>query len=392
MHNIFSSIRGTAFCLLIAFLLQVNSMTTIYAAAATAAINYGPDPLQGARPAVGYAKVRIWRTNLPDRAGHVSLETDESYISIWPNSGATDTVKAAEFAGGFTPIIHAPALNMENYEKDFALEKSTPPDCIYLISVKSQDINTCWRIIRERYAAPAGTDVISLRGVTWLAPSGSAFRAPVAATIHVNCASAALIALGIGGIDIKDFVSRKTSGAHLTQSVAEALSNTPREARQLLEAVGLWSFYDSVIKPDDIAELLTTVMRERTKESILTSVREGGFRLPGVDSKKHSIAVDEIVKRLPARTDERRISGLGGVGNLTEDATTPGIRVLELNREIVSEIDRIYDRDIAIATTGLAAVVGGLLGSAIGGEKGAVAGAVIGGGGGLAVSQGCTIM
>jgi hypothetical protein len=35
---------------------------------------------------------------------------------------ATDTVKAAEFAGGFTPIIHAPALNMENYEKDFALE------------------------------------------------------------------------------------------------------------------------------------------------------------------------------------------------------------------------------------------------------------------------------
>ena len=69
------------------FLLQVNSMTTIYAAAATAAINYGPDPLQGARPAVGYAKVRIWRTNLPDRAGHVSLETDESYISIWPNSG-----------------------------------------------------------------------------------------------------------------------------------------------------------------------------------------------------------------------------------------------------------------------------------------------------------------
>jgi uncharacterized protein YcfJ len=83
---------------------------------------------------------------------------------------------------------------------------------------------------------------------------------------------------------------------------------------------------------------------------------------------------------------------LGGVGNLTEDATTPRIRVLELNREIVSEIDRIYDRDIAIATTGLAAVVGGLLGSAIGGEKGAVAGAVIGGGGGLAVSQGCTIM
>ena len=80
-------------------------------------------------------------------------------------------------------------------------------------------------------------------------------------------------------------MSRKTSGAHLTQSVAEALSNTPREARQLLEAVGLWSFYDSVIKPDDIAELLTTVMRERTKESILTSVREGGFRLPGVDSK-----------------------------------------------------------------------------------------------------------
>jgi hypothetical protein len=238
MHNIFSSIRGTAFCLLIAFLLQVNFMTTIYAAAATTDINYGPDPLHGTRPGVGYAKVRIWRTNLPDRAGHVSLETDESYISIWPNSGATDTVKAAEFAGGFTTIIHAPALNMENYAKDFALEKSTPPDCIYLISVESKDINTYWRIIRELCAAPAGTDIISLRGVTWLAPSGSAFRAPVAATIYVNCASAALIALRIGGIDIKDFVSRKTSGAHLTQSFAEALYNAPIEARQLLGVQG----------------------------------------------------------------------------------------------------------------------------------------------------------
>ena len=388
MSNVVCFIKGATLLLLMSFSLIPNFITPTFS---SEAIDYGPDPLGGVRPEAGYTKVRIWKTNLAERrAGHVSLETDESYISVWPNSNDRTATKTEEIGDGFTPVIHAPALNAESYMVDFSLEESLAPDYVYVIKANSQNINGNWRVIRDNYAEPAGSRFVKLNGVIWLAPSGSLFPAPIEGAVHVNCAAAALLALGVGGIDVSDFVSRKKSSSGLTRNTAELLSTTPKEAQELLQMVGLWSFYDSIIKPDDIAQLLDDVIRQRDKHVLSKCIENGTLNLIGVEETKRSIAINEILKRLPKRTDENGKMGLDTLGTLRKNAM--GASILTLKADIIEEINRLYDIEMAVISGGLGALGGGVIGGMIGGEKGAAIGAVLGGGGGGVAASKCIVM
>lgn len=369
-------------------------------------VDHSTDPIDGRTPPVNWAKIRVWNTNLPGRAGHVSLETDSSYISIWPDSSSPDA-RTIEVTTGFTPYVHAPALSIGSYAVDFRFEENTRPDSVYLIRLNSVKINEAWANILAVYAEVETEERPGVRKIehaTWLAPSGSLFPAPHEGYVHVNCASAVLLAMQIGGVDVEKIISNSQLMNELVQSSANLLADTSEvheSAQQLLGLVGMWGFYKSIIKPNDIGTFVQTLIRDRAKTELRKKVGAGQIVFAG-DGVDHEDDKDDILWAIDQKFDKGEFKieladevTRGGrpimdvylslSGALEEVGDLIRGKRLTLNHEVIDAIRERKGNRARITGTTFGGIIGAILGAAATDRDDRIAGAVVGGAGGAAL-------
>lgn len=304
--------------------------------------DYAYDPLMGARPAAGLVKVRVWETNLPSRVGHVSLETDLSHISLWPNSNSSEAKDISKFVQSssdssvnFNPIIVAPALNSETYEKDLVLEKNVPPTHVYVIKADSERINQYWNQMRTDHPGGVDSDLREMSDLRWFAP-GRYGEQVAAQENDFNCASAVFFALKCGGVDTYWLESRVRllSGVSslLNDSIDVFQVSNVSMKKNIKELAG-YSGLMSIVQPNNINGWL-----QHNIGQYYESIVEGAIQknilvvLPDLPNKK--TVVKQIVDVLEPKNDQRIIPwDCAGTSKVNG-----GVRTLKLKEEIINKI------------------------------------------------------
>ncbi len=242
----------------------------------------------------GWGKIRVWKKN-PQRVGHVSLQTNSSYISIWPNSNADDVaVKEGQ-------MVSAPALSIVDYEEDLRLEDNSVPNW-YLIKLENTIIDETWFELRSSFI-PHSDKKFKIPGMTWFAPGNSELVREGQSGRHENCASVVLKALKTGGVDISDLEGwQKGSSVVANLGVAfhqMAAQNAP-EFQRLTGAVTLFGAYQSVTKPDDISWLLEKTIGKRLELRFRKLIKEDkNLSLRATSNEDFPYVLDEILKAFP---------------------------------------------------------------------------------------------
>lgn len=328
-------------CLIICFF--ITALTTsvyLYAAA---------DPVGEADLGPGRARVRIWREALPERVGHVSLATQNSYISLWPSG--ENLIRHEGYA------FSATALNVESYARDHEKEEGVDPDDVFEVGLDAAKIDAMWRVIRTNLGATTGDAGTLLPGVTWLAIS----HPSNVEGLHFNCASAVLGALEVGGLNTYDFVQSKVRALEMVESLREVVTGLEERTFKELGAVGvLYGAYTSVIKPGDIKNLLSTHIEEGYKRYFHDALRSRTLLIPEISK---DFERDIVVKRLlaaRARNDDKYheyvLTGFEAIGCIVDAAGTQFS--IRLSDAIQAEIEDASAMRTALALGGGVAAVG----------------------------------
>ena len=173
------------------------------------------------KPPDGYGKVRVWRglvgdarkvdlfdlaglffaTHDVNRTGHVSLETPDVYVSIWPDflgnteieskSGAKSDVCGVSVGGVFLPI-EAKAVSSLSYKKDYELEENLP-DEVYMVRLDCKKILEKWKTLDKKTHRDPELEFIVGKKWSWSSKSPD----------NLNCSTMVLDMIKYGNPDIK---------------------------------------------------------------------------------------------------------------------------------------------------------------------------------------------
>ncbi len=187
-------------------------------------------------PIEGYVKVRIWNSNLGQGiAGHVSLQTCVSYISLWPNDEGNsiahyDSTLARKLGSAGEFVFNAPAIGMRFYKQDRMNEDNQDPDHVYLVQANTEKIDEIAVHLLDIGEYEMTDDLFIMHEkYRWYAPGqNKSFSDGLEnGKIYLNCASSVMLALYFGGIEEAYFnrvFNQKEAFAHLFKAFSN--SNT----------------------------------------------------------------------------------------------------------------------------------------------------------------------
>lgn len=273
----------------------------------------------------GVAIVRVWNMD-NDRCGHVTLQTQNSYISLWPENSVT------------LEDPHSPAICVTTPQKDIEKEGKVA-DFKYTIALESKNVDAMWLRMLQTMADGASLDSEQpLRNVTWFGPSGSIILEPNEGHLHLNCASTVLLALKSGGINIDPILSSIKSAQDLTRSTAAiAQSKTPNTSAEdtLIQAAAGFALYSSIVKPGNIAEFVGRLIQDRMENKLATVIEAYSITLLDHCSKTDTMSY--LKSMLPKETKVRSSNWflntyLPRFGTLTIRADSAGY-LLQLNEK-----------------------------------------------------------
>jgi hypothetical protein len=215
----------------------------------------------------GYAKVRIWNSDISNRiAGHVSLQTDISYISLWPDSSHETVRKLNEvtpnlsefFELGF--VLDAPAIGMTNYQQDIQLENGKEADHSYTIKINTKTIDDlAIKLLREgeyRYSEDHSQFIFN-ENYRWYAPgSQQSFQNVLDVNKkYLNCASSVVLALLLGEVN-PSYFERMYNFKKLQSTGLSLLSQIENQEQKTRDTINELSELSKVILPGDVKYIL----------------------------------------------------------------------------------------------------------------------------------------
>ena len=226
----------------------------------------------------GIAVVRIWNSDLPNRiAGHVSLETKGSYISLWPWETDREEFEHLKF------VKEAPAWAVENYEKDLELE-GKKEDHNYIIKLNDTKVDNFWAKLKET-TQPSKTiqnklSEIVLKKMKWyaLGRTDEQFEKKDEGKIYLNCASMTMLALAIGEVPvgyIDSLLSQKDVLKKLGRDFGQYLKEN-QNGQQTGEFLYKNSPLLGTIMPYDIQNILDEKITDTLKRDIQTELVSKG--------------------------------------------------------------------------------------------------------------------
>lgn len=336
------------------------SSSSAAADASAAFVGHSRDPID-ADLSAGWAKILVWDTCLPERAGHVALKTDRSYISIWPDR---EVSKEAPFA---------PAVSIKSYKHDLRRENHAKPNSVYLIRLNSEKINRGWEKILKSYSEELSHDSRSLKCATWFAPSGSALPGRADDKIHVNCASAVLLAMYVGGIDVQRLISGSQFGNQLLQSAQSLYEQFGEEIQGPAALMAALGVYESIIKPNDIGTFVQGYIRNQAKAMLRSMVSQGQIVFITGEGVDHMLDRDDILWAIDKNFDESRFKRefADGEGSIDEFLALSGdlqevqhgsrkVKYLRLNDKAIKAITSKKAVKVKLSVTTLGGILGGL--------------------------------
>lgn len=268
-------------------------------------------------PSPGYAKIRIWNSDLSNGiAGHVSLQTQGNienqagvYLSLWPNADGDDVTHT----GAVTPklnaigefVFDAPAIGMTNYLQDFENEDNKHPDHVYLIKLDTDIINQIAMLLLKNGAyrySDTDEKFILNENYRWYAPGRSDVR-PQGLDhnkTYLNCATSVLFALclgnGISGSHIESALTLNDLGSQTLKILAEHQTEA--------EELNILSDFLKIITPGNIEAILNLKTKESFKKALNIEINSG--RITGIQ-KNDDLTINQILEYLqPYLKDETR--------------------------------------------------------------------------------------
>lgn len=242
----------------------------------------------------GYAKVRIWNSDVTNRiAGHVSLQTDRAYISLWPDSSHETsrnmnqvTPNLSQFFDlGF--VLDAPAIGMTNYSQDVQNENGKEADHSYTIKINIGKINKIANNLLEegeyKYSEDHSKFILN-ENYRWYAPGTSeSFETVLDVNKkYLNCASSVVLALLLGEMD-PSYFEKMYNFKKLQQTGLRILSHLAKENKGSVDTINELSELSKVILPGDVKYILDLKLTDYFEKK-LTSI----FKLDIIEVKSIS--------------------------------------------------------------------------------------------------------
>jgi len=331
-----------------------------------------------------YVTVYFWGDNPQEqRFGHVSLRTEQSYISIRPNTqdkGALSFVTET----GIKAYIKAPALWVSSYEDDCKLQGNKAPDQTFRIKGGSnvKKVDKKWsKILQARLKQESQTDIedsqigtssvasleaswcivggeenpINLPGVKSLDATWSLFSGPdtddslADGGLYANSASVVINAFKHGQVEVSSLLESQLRTRQIVGTLLRAVMNELKgepDPQKLIKGLAQFGGYDFIFKPSDVATLCEGLIKKRVLDMLERDVREGNLiiDLTEVAGKVPITITPEqmkafIASHFPPLFNEQTAfkDCLSSFGTLSEDK---GKYMLKVHAKTISEFQK----------------------------------------------------
>lgn len=310
-----------------------------------------------------FARIRIWETDFRNlEAGHVSLETKNTYISFWPVSEDTSTthlqapVKLGDNRGF---VRQAPGFAVNNYDIDFSYENRRNPDHVYHVLTNNKDIEAIWNFTKT--FGTIQNDGVRFDSIRWYAPGRMDLGTSdiTSESLYFNCASMVMLALKIGGMEaihLNAFNSEKELWQGLAQMIGTIKRNSLDFSEQEMSSFLIENNQlAKSILPRDVKSILDSKIKSDLEKDLHLAFR-GMQIIPAINM---NIAYSHMAKMLSEKKSQLYKIGQPCLKRFIEDETSCRIfeTTLVLPNGIVTYVNDIEkNRSIALGVTAAAGV------------------------------------
>lgn len=221
-----------------------------------------------------FAKVMVWDSNVHLRdTGHVSLQTANTYISLWPdyNSDNKNQHTLCVNTKEYVLTLGAPLLATSSYQQDITLA-GRACDHTYMIKLDIDRVNLFWQQVLLKITADQNRGKI----FGWYDHGGHQLdkRQHVIDTdkVYMNSALSALITLSIGGVDANYF-SQHQSHKHY-HKVCQSFKNLIVTSNPtLIDRLSRLSNLSQTVLIEDIKAMLDDKVKDALYRGIKRRVK-----------------------------------------------------------------------------------------------------------------------
>lgn len=240
----------------------------------------------------GFAKIRVWDTDFRNlETGHVSLETNGSYISLWPLKSDPSTTyfeNMQNFMDTFIPvkdntennndnpfIKQSPGLALNNYNTDVMFENGKTADHSYIVDINNVLIESIWNNIKNTFGERVEGVGFKFNTIKWYAPGKDVGLDDIDQNnLYFNCASMVMSFLVLGGIDethVNSVISQKVLWENIAKIFGYFLSN---DRNLISKEIGLFLQNNYKLATSIIPSDIKSILHRKIKSDLEIDLRE----------------------------------------------------------------------------------------------------------------------
>jgi hypothetical protein len=280
-----------------------------------------------------YAKIHIWQDNAQaKRAGHVSLQTTDTYVSIRPDLQSEHTTFTD--SNNISRCWLARALRIDTYDKDQEIE-GRPADLIYNIKLNTVKLKEKWQkltILWDKSINPNQADIESSKTCEYpkwfiaadLTELWQSYES--GPTILISDGLAVVFALACGKISIEKITESKVLAKAWFERDLFARSIAKTDEQRIMKLMTEDEKYNCFYYPKDFDVFLQTHIKDRVINEISDNISKGTLSITSPAAKGETTLeinqaeIKHFVGSLPPVFNEQTVlkDSLSTSGILTE--------------------------------------------------------------------------